>query len=327
VKSDLHSTGSSRRELLKGAAGIVAAALTGGSLAQRVQADTTPTARRRSLRIAHMTDIHVRPEHRGAEGMTACLHHIQQHARPDLILNTGDTIVDSMYSEESRVKMLWDLSQRIWKSECSLPVEHAIGNHDIWGINKARSKTTGTEPLYGKKWIMSLYGWQRTYRSFDRNGWHFVALDSAGFDDKGYHGHIDDEQIEWLNQDLKRVPSKTPILLFCHIPILSAAAFFKGSSEKSGDWVVPEATMVLEARKMKDLFYKYPNVKLCLSGHLHLVDRVDYLGVSYLCGGAVSGNRWRGSFQECEPGYGVVDLYDDGSSENQYVTYGWKAQA
>lgn len=242
------------------------------------------------------------------------------------MLNTGDAIRDSMASEEARVRTLWDLSQRIWKSECSVPVEHAIGNHDIWGVRKSTSKTTGSEPLYGKKWVMSLHGWERPYRSFDRAGWHFIALDSVAFRDGKYRGYIDDEQFEWIEEDLARVPSTTPILLFGHIPLLSAAAFLKGPSETSGEWIVSASTMVINYRRMKNLFLKHPNVKLCLSGHLHLVDRVDYLGVSYLCGGAVSGNRWKGSNQECEPGYAILDLYPDGTFENKYVTYGWKAR-
>jgi 3',5'-cyclic-AMP phosphodiesterase len=71
---------------------------------------------------------------------------------------------------------------------------------------------------------------------------------------------------------------------------------------------------------------KHPNVKLCLSGHTHLVDRLDYTGVSYFCNGAVSGAWWKGAWQGCEPGYALVNLYDDGSFEREYVVYGAKAK-
>jgi 3',5'-cyclic-AMP phosphodiesterase len=117
------------------------------------------------------------------------------------------------------------LSQRIWKAECCVPVEHAIGNHDIWGVDKQGSKTTGTEPLYGKKLAMSPHGWARPYRSFDLAGWHFVALENVSFDDGKYRGHIDDEQFERLEHDLAQVAPKTPVPVFGHIPILSATAF------------------------------------------------------------------------------------------------------
>ena len=108
-------------------------------------------------------------------------------------------------------------------------------------------------------------------------------------------------------------------------PVESAAAFFDGDLEETGNWVVPRSYMHIDARRMKDLFYKYPCVKLALSGHLHLTDRVDYLGVTYACSGAVSGGWWRGPNYECEPGYALVNLYSDGTCDHEYVTYGWKA--
>lgn len=322
-------TPSSRREVLK-QTGLAAAALMAGGRVLPARAEDVKAGggRQRSLRIAHVTDIHVKPESDADKWFTKCLHHLQENHRPDLVVSTGDAIWDSLSAEESRVKALWDLSMRIWKSECSIPVEHSIGNHDIWGVEKAESKTTGNEPLYGKKWVMSLHEWERPYRSFDRRGWHFIALDTVQPVDDHYIGHIDEAQFEWLAHDLARVDAKTPVLVFGHIPLLSAAAFFKSrSAEKSGEWHVPASVMSIDARRMKDLFLKYPNVKIALSGHLHLVDRVDYLGVSYICGGAVAGGWWKGKNQEFEPGYNILDVYSDGTFEHKYVSYGWKPKA
>jgi hypothetical protein len=79
--------------------------------------------------------------------------------------------------------------------------------------------------------------------------------------------------------------------------------------------------MHIDARRIKDVFRQHPNVKVCLSGHIHLQDEVTYLGVKYLCNGAVSGNWWDGAYQEFSPAYAVVDLYDDGSSESEYIPY------
>ena len=85
--------------------------------------------------------------------------------------------------------------------------------------------------------------------------------------------------------------------------------------------------MHIDARRIKNLFNKHQNVKLCLSGHEHLVDQVSYNNVTYCCNGAVSGAWWKGNYHECAPGYGVVDLYEDGSFNNQYVLYGWQPRA
>jgi hypothetical protein len=47
--------------------------------------------------------------------------------------------------------------------------------------------------------------------------------------------------------------------------------------------------------------------------------------VFYCCNGAVGG-AGGGSYHEFAPGDGMVDPYDDGSFDNQYVVYGWVAK-
>jgi 3',5'-cyclic AMP phosphodiesterase CpdA len=316
----------SRRELLK-TAGIAGAATLLGNAPTAFAQDQKPKAdRKRVLRLAHLTDMHVQPERRGAAGLTACLRHVQsQPDPPELILTGGDTIMDCMAEDHARTRLQWELWQKILKAECSLPVESCIGNHDVWGWNKQKSKTTGDEPLYGKKWAMEMFGVDSPYRSFERAGWRFIILDSVFPEGEGYQGRLDDAQFAWLESELKTTPAETPVLLLSHIPILSAAVFFDGDLEQSGNWVVPRSHMHIDARRIKDLLYEHRNVKLALSGHLHLVDRVEYLGVKYACSGAVSGAWWRGAHHECEPGYALVNLYADGTSDHEYVTYGWVA--
>ena len=313
-----------RRKVMQAAAVGLA---TAGLPVRAEENATSPKGPRgkRVLRIAHLTDIHVQPERKAGEGMISCLHHVQsQSDKPDVIFNGGDMVMDSMGADEGRTRTQWELFTEVLRGECSLPVHSCIGNHDVWGVNKKDSKTTGSEPLYGKKWVQEAMGLPGRYHSFDRAGWHFISLDSTFPLADSYTAKLDDEQFEWLKSDLQKADPKKPVMVLSHIPIISAAAFMDGDCEKSGDWQVPGAWMHIDARKIKDLFLKHPNVKLCLSGHLHLVDRVDYLGVTYLCNGAVCGSWWKGAYQECDAGYALVDLYADGSFENQYINYGWK---
>lgn len=326
----------SRRELLKSAA---AAAVAAGVLgdAERLWAENVPAAsvtgavpssRKRVLRLAHLTDIHVQPERHAKQGLAACLRHVQaQKDRPDLILSGGDTIMDGFEQTKERTQTQWTLLKQVLKEECRTPIEFCIGNHDIWGWHKERSKTTGDEPGYGKTWAMDEFGIAERFRSFDRAGWHFVVLDSVFPKGNGYTARLDDAQFEWLAGDLAAVKKTTPVCVLSHIPIISASAYMLGSNEKSGNWSIPGSYVHIDARKIKDLFLKHPNVKVCLSGHLHLVDRVDYNGVSYLCNGAVSGNWWKGRHQECDEGYAMLNLFDDGTFEREYVAYGWQAKA
>jgi hypothetical protein len=73
--------------------------------------------------------------------------------------------------------------------------------------------------------------------------------------------------------------------------------------------------------RIKKLFLSYPNIRVCISGHVHLQDELTYLGIKYYCNGAVCGNWWNGSFQEFAPAYAVMELFDDGSSTRTFYNY------
>ncbi|MFQ3587607.1 MAG: metallophosphoesterase [Fimbriimonadaceae bacterium] len=316
-----------RRALL--ATGVAAgmAGLTKGFAAADV-AQTAPSSvrsdqRRRSLRFAHLTDIHVQPEREAAEGFAACLRHVQSvEDAPEFIMTGGDLIMDAFRADHDRTKVQWDLFAKVVSAECSLPVEHCIGNHDVWSF-QSREDNAEHAAKAVKRWALAELGLESPYRTFVRGGWRFVVLDSTFPSGSSYTARLDDEQFEWLRHTLREGDPGQPVLIVSHIPILAACAYFDGDNEKSGNWVVPGAWMHIDARRIKDLFRQHPNVRAAISGHIHLIDRVEYLGVSYLCHGAVCGGWWSGDYQECAPGYALVDLFDDGTIESQYVAFGW----
>lgn len=314
--------GQSRRGFLT-TAGITAAA---SAFASSVQA---LPARKRVLRIAHITDIHVQPERAAAEGMASCLRHIQaQTDKPDLILNGGDSIMDALEKGYDRVKLQWDIFTKTLKDENSLPVRHCLGNHDVWGWIQDKSGCKGNEPLYGKKWAVETLSLPGRYYRFTQAGWAFIVLDSIqSRGNVGYETRLDSEQYEWLRGELNTISPTTPILIASHAPILSmTSAFFLRKPENNAEWTIPRNLMHSDGLQLQQLFLKHPNVKLCISGHTHLVDRLDYTGVTYFCNGAVSGGWWGGAWKECEPGYALLNLYDDGTFERDYVLYGWKSR-
>jgi 3',5'-cyclic AMP phosphodiesterase CpdA len=246
---------------------------------------------------------------------------------PKLILNGGDAIMDCFATDAARTKLQWDLWKRLLRDDCSTPVKHCIGNHDIWGWDKARSGTTGNEDLWGKKRAIHELEIPERYYSFDESGWHFVVLDSVHPRGDGYHGGLDEDQFDWLKRDLKATPSATPVLVLSHISIISVAAIQEVASDDLQQVHVSTGVIFRDFRRVMDLFREHPNVKLCLSGHMHMLDRLEFRGATYICGGAVSGNWWKGDRAGFDEGYGVVDLYKDGSFEYQYVAYGWTPRA
>lgn len=314
------ATKSTRRELL--AAG---GALGGSLLASRVMGTWSGSqegAPKRVLRIAHLTDIHVQPERKGGEGMAHAFEIVNDlKDKPDLILTGGDLIMDSFGADKARAKVQWDLFDSVLRNHNGLPVRHCLGNHDYWNGAGGGGKN---DPMFGWNWAQDVLKLDAPYYAFRQAGWQFIVLQSTmPLEAGGYTAKLDDAQFEWLADTLEQTPREMPVLVLSHIPILSICATLAGDTEKTGNWVTPGSWMHIDARKIKDLFHKHPNVKVCLSGHEHLVDNVEYLDVTYVCNGAVSGGWWGGNFMEFGPGYALVDLYEDGTFRNEFIPSGW----
>ena len=285
-----------------------------------------PARKKRVLRIALMTDWHIRPERVAPDGMRLALRRAQaEQDPPDMIFNAGDSVMDSLVADKPSAVAQWDCFNGILKSECKLPIVHAIGNHDVWGWGMRYVGVQG-DPLYGKAMAIEKLGIPNRYYSFNRAGWHFVVLDSTHTRNivsrYAYIGMLDDEQYAWLVADVGHaLVENSPICILSHIPILAASEYFNGHNERFGNWVVPASLVHIDARRLRECFLRLPAVRLCLSGHTHQYEVLDYLGVRYLTGGAVSGNWWDGAYLNFPPAYVMVNLYDDGSSDSTFVAY------
>jgi 3',5'-cyclic-AMP phosphodiesterase len=275
--------------------------------------DLAAVSRERVLRFAHLTDVHLQAELEAEKKFATALQHLQQLPDPpQFVMFGGDNVmnVDSPSGAAKAAAQL-DVWNRSLKAELSLPYRICIGNHDVWRM----------DPVEGKKWATDAFGLEQRYYTFDNSGWRFIVLDSTSPQASGYKGRLDQEQWEWLQTTIAQTPAALPIIVVSHIPVLAACAYFDGDNEKSGDWVVPGAWMHVDARQIKELFRNFANVRVALSGHIHLVDEVRYNQVTYFCNGAVSGGWWKGAYQEFAPGYAVIDLFADGSVQRSYISY------
>jgi 3',5'-cyclic AMP phosphodiesterase CpdA len=299
-----------------------AAALAGSTLVPSLSfAEERPP--KKPLRFAFISDIHIKAGNIPETGMAKALNHIQQlKPRVAFIMNGGDSIMDALAVNKEKTQIQWDLFKSILKKENSLPVYHCIGNHDIWGwfIKENRPEQ---DPLYGKAWVVETLQMKKRYYSFIEDRWHFIVLDSTQNNPAGgYIGQIDEEQMAWLQQELQQVPASSFICIVSHIPILSiCSGLFFEKNEPNGDLKIQRNLMHTDFFALKKLFSKYPNVKACLSGHIHLQDEVNYLGITYYCNGAISGNWWSGAFQEFDPAYAIFEFYDDGTTKRTMMKY------
>lgn len=285
--------------------------LTAGTLAvNAVHAGETENKQKNpALTLAHITDVHIRPEEGIPDRYIACLERIKQH-KIDFVLNGGDSIHAADYPDITlaRVNDQWDAWCKCMKQLEGYDVFSCIGNHDPWWAAPKK-----TDPMYGKEYVVKQLKMPHRYYSFSRAGWHFIILDG-----NNPKISLDDEQFHWLEKDMAAVPSGMPTLLMSHFPVFGATPVLVGGNHSDN-------------KKLKDLFYRHRDkVRVVLCGHNHLYDKVLYNGVWYCCNGAMSGFWWDngdkdsagpGYYLETPPGYAILKLYADGQVENTYYPH------
>lgn len=315
-----------RRTLLQqatlAAAGLTAAAVTGWPAEATARAAEALAGGRskKTLTVAHITDVHIRPEseHKAMSRFAACLRQVRQH-RPDIILNGGDSVyaVDYDNITKDRVLELWNCWNDSIASIRDIPMFSVLGNHDMWWKGKG-------DALYGKPGALKMLGLQNRYYSFDRGGWHFILLDSNHPETPGM---LDDEQWAWFVSDVEQNSKNQPTLILSHYPLLSCTGIVDNKPDFIGPFKVGGGYNHLDIMKFIDVFNRNKQVKVCLSGHIHLLDRVRYNDVHYLCNGAVSGFWWepgddgKSSYKQTGPGYSILHLYADGSFDHEYIHF------
>ncbi len=121
--------------------------------------------------------------------------------RPGLVIHTGDVTHLSKPEE-------FDLAMQLL-SDFKVPELHSVpGEHDV-------IDGPGTEYFkrFGKP------SDNRGYYSFDHSGVHFVGLVNVmNFKANGL-GALGQDQLEWLEDELKGRSSSTPIVVFAHMPL------------------------------------------------------------------------------------------------------------
>lgn len=314
----------SRRMLMGG----IAAAIGGHAFGGLSGAGGEPNAtRKRALRFAHFTDIHLFAERNAPQGFAAALAHVQAAPQSaELIVTGGDLVFDSSETALGVARDRWDLFKRMLKEHCRLPIEHCLGNHDVWGWCSTKCGSHGKEAEYGTALARSELGLAGEWQSFDRGGWHFVLLNSIAPDpanECGYLALVSEAQFEWLSADL--AATKLPTVVVSHAPIVSITPLMRGSNYRGADnkGTVSGGLMHLDSQRLHKLFRASGRVRLVLSGHMHLIDRCEADGVTYCCDGAVCGGWWKADANHAAPTYGLTDLFDDGTFDHRVIEYGW----
>ena len=250
-------------------------ALSAAAVAALPIASAAETNAKPSIRVAFISDVHVKTGEIPERGMQQAFKHVNA-LKPsvDFIINGGDAIMDAMKATKAKTQEQWDLWNKILNAENKLPIYHCIGNHDAWGWQMTEPEIKN-DPLYNKAWAVKQHQMPGRFYSFTNKNWKFIILDSAHENNGGYIAKIDEEQWIWLGNELKNTDADMHICIASHIPIVSyVSGFFFDKTEDNGDRKISRALLHTDSFKLTELFRNFKNIRCCLSGHIHLQDMV-----------------------------------------------------
>ncbi len=122
---------------------------------------------------------------------------------PAFLIHTGD-ITQLSKPEE------FDTFDQVLKSCKTKDVFYVPGEHDV--LNDGGK-------LYRDRYLKSVEAKGSGWYSFNKNGVHFIGLVNVLDLQAGGLGQLGDEQLEWLEADVKDLGTSTPIVVFAHIPL------------------------------------------------------------------------------------------------------------
>lgn len=126
--------------------------------------------------------------------------------QPAFVIHTGD--ITHLATAEQ-----FDTAAQIMKGARASQIYYVPGEHDVF---------TDDGKLY-----LERFGGGKGWQSFDYNGVHFIGLinvlnlkqgSGTGLGGSGF-GQLGQEQLAWLQKDVKALSSSTPIVVFAHIPL------------------------------------------------------------------------------------------------------------
>ena len=119
---------------------------------------------------------------------------------PEFLLHTGDL---THLTEPEQFDTLAQLLK-----ECrTKDVFYVPGEHDFYDNGEKYRERFGKNTTGA--------GWH----SFDQKGVHFTGLVNVANIQEGGLGTLGQEQLDWLEKDVKSLSTSTPIVLFAHIPL------------------------------------------------------------------------------------------------------------
>jgi 3',5'-cyclic-AMP phosphodiesterase len=156
---------------------------------------------------------------------------------PEFLLHTGDL---THLTEPEQFDTLAQLLK-----ECrTKDVFYVPGEHDFYDNGEKYRERFGKNTTGA--------GWH----SFDQKGVHFTGLVNVANIEEGGLGTLGQEQLDWLEKDVKSLSTSTPIVLFAHIPLWAVYPQWGWGTD--------------DAERALSLVKRFGSVTV-LNGHIHQV--------------------------------------------------------
>lgn len=178
-----------------------------------------------------------------------------------------------------------------------IPFFNVIGNHDM--DLEARTDEGSSETF------KEHFG--PTHYSFNRGKIHYVVLDDVFFMGvaKRYMGYINENQLQWLEQDLKAVPPGSTVVVSLHIPTNTGQHVRNKATEPELGGVVVNRQRLYDVLKQYSVHF--------MSGHTHFNEVWIEGNMTEHNHGTVCGAWWTGPIcgDGTPSGYGVYEVDGD----------------
>jgi alkaline phosphatase len=215
------------------------------------------------LRIGLLTDIHYADkEHAGSRyyrespnKVVAATDELNKQ-KLDFLVELGD-LIDTVKVPETDKKHLKIIDSELQK--ISEKRYYVLGNHCVETLTKDE--------------FLGEIGQEKSYFSFDQNGYHFIVLDACFRQDGVSYGRnnakwtdtkLPDAELDWLKTDL--AVTKLPTVVFLHQRL---------------DVENQKPIAVKNADRVRKLLEESGKVRLVLQGHEHSGDYKEITGISY----------------------------------------------
>jgi Icc protein len=237
--------------------------------------------------------------------------------KPDFVMVGGDIIYDALRVTEKEVVSTTNAYLKA-ASHIKAPLHYAMGNHEVFQLYNKSADTTN--PIFGKRYYEKYFG--KRYYSFNHKGWHFMVLDNIFITaDRKYIGKIDSTQLAWMQEDLKKVDSLTPIAIMAHVPFITTLSQWYGGGTNAND----DKVASVDSHKILKLF-DTKNLRLILQGHLHYFEALNIMNKTMvITAPSVSGKWWQGKQHDIEEGFIKLDI-DGNNITYSYIDYKWEAK-